>query len=121
MKKFITVLLLLFCISGQAETREWTAEEKTWAAVDGILLLGDWATTHNMTHRYNEGYYEHNPLLGSHPTTAQVNLHFLIATPLLYLAADQIPEYRKEILEVIGAVELIVVSNNLRLGLHFQF
>jgi len=40
---------------------------------------------------------------------------------LLYLAADQIPEYRMEILEVIGAVELIAVSNNLRLGLHFQF
>jgi len=41
--------------------------------------------------------------------------------PLIYLAADQVPEYRKEILEAVGAVELIVVANNLRIGLHFQF
>jgi len=104
-----------------AETREWSDNEKSWSAVDGVLLLSDWATTHNMTHRYNEGYYEHNPILGSHPTAAQLNLHFLVAVPLIYLAADQVPEYRKEILEAVGAVELIVVANNLRIGLHFQF
>jgi hypothetical protein len=46
-------------------------------------------------------------------------LYFLIATPLIFLAADQAPEYRKTILQAVSAVELIVVGNNLRLGLHF--
>jgi len=121
MRKIIFSILLMLSLSVMAETREWTTDEKTWAAVDGALLLSDWATTHNMTHRYNEGYYEHNPLLGPHPTTAQLNLYFLIATPLIYLTANQIPQYRLEILQVIGAMELIVVGNNLRLGLHLQF
>ena len=84
-------------------------------------MLADWSTTQNMTHRYNESYYERNPLLGPHPTSAQVNLHFLIAIPLLFLAADQFPAYRIEILQVTSAVELIAVGNNLRLGLHFGF
>jgi hypothetical protein len=121
MRKIIFLILLMLSSSIMAETREWSDNEKSWAAVDGALLLSDWATTHNMTHRYNEGYYENNPILGSHPTAAQLNLHFLVAVPLIYLVADQVPEYRKEILEAVGAVELIAVANNLRIGLHFQF
>ena len=74
-----------------------------------------------MSRRYNEGYYERNPLLGAHPTSNTINLYFLIATPLIFLAADQVPEYRKTILQAIGALELIAVSNNLRIGLRFQF
>ena len=120
MKFFLLVCLLLSSVA-HAESREWSSEEKLWGATAGVLLLSDWATTNNMTHRYNQGYYERNPLLGPHPTAAQVNLHFLIATPLIYLATDQIPEYRKEILQAVSAVELIAVGNNLRLGLHFQF
>jgi len=120
MKKFI--LAVLCCaFSGLAAAQAWTDEEKIWGATAGVLMLGDWATTNNMTHRYNEGYYEHNPLLGSHPTTNQVNLYFLIAAPAVYLLADQVPTYRKEILEATSAIELIMIGNNLRLGLHFQF
>jgi hypothetical protein len=119
--KILLVLFVLWFSTAQAETREWTDNEKVWGVIDGALLLSDWATTHNMTHRYNEGYYERNPLLGAHPTTAQVNLHFFVVIPLIYLAADQVPEYRTEILQAVSAVELIAVGNNLRLGLHFQF
>jgi hypothetical protein len=120
MKKLI--LAVLCCAFGNlALAQDWTNEEKVWGATAGVLLLGDWATTNNMTHRYNEGYYEHNPVLGSHPTANTVNLYFLIAAPTVYLLADQIPEYRKEILQATSAVELIMIGNNLRLGLRFQF
>ena len=104
-----------------AESREWTSEEKLWGTATGVLLLSDWSTSQNMSHRYNENYYEKNPLLGQHPTANAINLHFLIATPLIFLAADQIPEYRKEILQAVSLIELVTVGNNLRLGLHFQF
>jgi len=120
MKFFLLIWLLLSAVA-HAETKEWTTEEKIWGAVAGTLLLADWSTTQNMTHRYNESYYERNPLLGPHPTASQINLHFLIATPVAYVLADQIPEYRIEILQAVSAVELIAVGNNLRLGLHFQF
>ena len=121
MKKLTVLLMLLFSLQAQAETREWTDEEQAWGAVTGTLLMADWSTTRNMTHRYNEGYYERNPVLGRHPTSNQISLHFLIAAPVIFLAADQFPEYRKTILQATSLVELVVVSNNLRLGLHFQF
>jgi hypothetical protein len=121
MKTVIFSILLFLSLGAQGQTKEWTTEEKTWGAVTGALLLADWATSQNMSHRYNEGYYERNLLLGRHPSSSAINLHFLIATPLIFLAADQVPEYRKTILQAVSVVELIVVGNNLRLGLHFQF
>ena len=121
MKQLIAILLLLVSLQSQAGTSEWTNDEKAWGAVTGALLLADWSTSQNMSRRYNEGYYERNLLLGRHPSSSAISLHFLIATPLIFLAADQVPEYRKTILQAVSAVELIVVGNNLRLGLHFQF
>jgi len=121
MKLFWSILFMVLSTTIRAETRSWTNEETAWGAVAGTLLLADWSTTQNMTHRYGQSYYERNPLLGPHPTASQVSLHFLIAVPTVYLSADQFPEYRKEILQAVSAVELIAVGNNLRLGLHFQF
>ena len=121
MKKLLFIFLLMLSTNALAQTREWTLDEKLWGATAGILLVGDWATTYNMTHRYNKNYYEHNPVLGPRPTTSQVNLYFLIATPTIYLLADQVPAYRTQILQATSAIELIMVGNNLRIGLHFQF
>jgi hypothetical protein len=121
MKSLIATLLLLLSLQTQAQTREWSDEEKAWGAVTGTLLLADWSTSQNMSHRYNEGYYERNPLLGTHPSNNTINLYFLIAAPLIFLTADQVPEYRKIILQSVSVLELIAVGNNLRIGLHFQF
>ena len=52
-----------------------------------------------MTHRYNENYYETNPLLGHRPTANRVNLYFLTVTPIVFLAANYFGAYRKEILQ----------------------
>jgi hypothetical protein len=119
MKFLLSIILIL--LSFNVYSKEWTDDEKLWGATTGVLLLGDWATTRNMTHRYNEGYYEHNPLLGRHPTANTVNLYFLTVTPIVFLAADYFGDYRKEILQATSAVELIMVGNNLRIGLKFQF
>jgi len=121
MKIFLTVILFLFFNIASAEPREWTNNEKVWGATAGVLLLSDWATTRNMTHRYNEGYYERNPLLGTQPTANRVNLYFLTVTPVVFLAADYFGDYRKGILQATSVIELIMVGNNLRIGLHFQF
>ena len=118
--KLLFVFLFLLSVT-HAQAKEWTSEEKLWGATTGVLLLGDWATTRNMTHRYNEGYYERNPLLGKHPTANTVNLYFLTVTPLVFLAADYFGDYRKEILQATSVLELIMVGNNLRIGLNFQF
>ena len=117
----ILISIILILLSFNVHSQEWTVEEKAWGATTGVLLLGGWTTTHNMTHRYNENYYETNPLLGHRPTANRVNLYFLTVTPIVFLAADYFGAYRKEILQATSAVELIMVGNNLRIGLHFQF
>jgi hypothetical protein len=121
MKKILAIVLLLISLNIQAQSREWTQDEKLWGATAGILLAADWSTTRNMTHRYNEGYYERNPLLPQQPSTNVVNLYFLVVTPVVFLAADYFGDYRKEILQATSLLELIMVGNNLRIGLKFQF
>jgi hypothetical protein len=122
MKKTLGIVLLLLSLNTHADSREWTNEEKLWGAAAGTLLLADWATTHNMTHRYHEGYYEkYNLLLGPTPSNGTVNLYFLTVTPAVFLAADYFSNYRKEILQATSLIELIMVNNNLRIGLKIQF
>lgn len=121
MKKIITILLLLFCMIAHAENREWTDNERGWAVAALVFTATDWVTTRNMTKRYNENYYEHNPLLGSHPTTAKVNQYFAITVPVMFLIADNLDEYRRPFLMGLTGVELAVSANNLRLGLHLNF
>jgi len=122
MKKILAIVLLLISLNIQAQSREWTNEEKLWGVTAGTLLLADWATTYNMTHRYHEGYYEkYNFLLGPTPSAGMVNLYFLTVTPAVFLAADYFGNYRKEILQATSLIEIIMVGNNLRIGLKIQF
>ena len=121
MKKILCVILLTLSLNTHADSREWTKEEKLWGATAGALLVADWSTTRNMTYRYHEDYYEQNPLLGRRPNAGAVNLYFLAVTPAVFLAADYFSDYRKEILQATSLIELIMVGNNLRIGLKFQF
>lgn len=123
LKKLVQILLVFYCglMSAQAQTKEWTTEEKAWGAAAGAMLLGDWLTTRNMTKRYNEGYYEHNPFLGRHPTTQQVNRHFAISVPLIFLVADQWESQRKHWLMGVTIIEATMLANNLRIGLRIQY
>jgi hypothetical protein len=120
-KKIVFAILIALSLNTYADSREWTTEEKLWGATAGALLAADWATTHNMTHRYNENYHENNLLLGRRPTANHVNLYFLAVSPAVFMAADYFSDYRKEILQATSLLELIIVGNNLRIGLKFQF
>jgi hypothetical protein len=118
---FIIAVVLFFSAAVQAETRLWTDEEQNWAIAATVFSLADWATSRNMTKRYNEGYYEQNPFLGKHPSTAHMDRHFAIGIPLILLIADNLDEYRKPWLIGVTGVEAVVSANNLRLGLKIQF
>lgn len=120
-KIFVGLVMSLMVNLAQAETRPWTSEERAWGYAAGALLVGDWLTTRNMTQRYNEGYYERNPFLGSHPTTAQVNRHFMISVPLIFLVADNWESQRKHWLMGVTVLEAAMVANNLRIGLRIQY
>ena len=119
MRSIIFAVLLLLNLSAQA--REWTDEERLWAVASVAVTTADWATTRDMSRRYNQGYYEHNPLLGAHPNTAKVDRYFAVSIPLILVVADQLDDYRKPWLISVTALEAIVVGNNLRIGLRLNF
>ena len=89
------------------------------------LYLADWATTRDMTKRYDEGFHEKGlfpkMLFGSQPTTKQIDGYFIVAIPTVLFAADRLPQHRKLILTAAIVTEAIVVRNNRKLGLSFQF
>ena len=121
MSKLLAWVLLLFSTLTWADNRAWTESEKTWGIVTANLMLLDYTTTRDMTHRYNEGYQEYNPILGTHPGTSQVDLYFVTAGLATWLIADNLDEYRKPFLQAVSAVELVCVGNNLRIGLRVRF
>jgi hypothetical protein len=104
-----------------AEAREWTEEEKIWGTVAGTMLLGDWTTTRYGSRHWQEGYYEKNLILGKQPHTDKVDLYFLMVIPAAYLAADYFSDYRKMILMTLSATELVMINNNLSIGLKLKF
>ena len=121
MNKLLAPVLMLISTLTWADNRSWSESEKTWGVVTANLLLLDYATTRDMTHRYNEGYYEHNPLLGRQPSASRVDLHFAVSGLAIWLIADNLDEYRKPFLQAVSALELVCVGNNLRLGLKVRF
>jgi hypothetical protein len=115
----VTLLLPQYC---WAESEPWSDSSRFWAATSALALANDWMTTRDLTQRYQEGYYELNPILGQNPSTQRVDLHFLICIPAIYLYADYLPdEDRVKWLKIVTAVEAVVSGNNLRLGLRWRF
>jgi hypothetical protein len=116
-------LLIIFLIltSSVVQAREWTDEEKAWAVASTVFTIADWATTRDLTRRYNQGYYEHNPVLGKYPSTGRVDTYFAISIPLILLVANELDDYRKPWLIGITALEATMVGRNLHMGLKLQF
>lgn len=120
MKKFLLAVVFLFW-SLNSQSREWTNDEKLWATASTAVIVADWATTRDLTRRYNQDYYEHNPLLGKYPSTGRVDAYFALAVPINLLIADQLDDYRKHWLIGVTAVEAVLVGHNLHIGLKLQF
>ncbi len=119
--KILGIILATVLTAVPAQAREWTQEERAWGATLAAVTLADWATTRNLSRRYNEGYYERNPVLGRHPSTDRVDLHFALGGAITYFVADSLDQYRKPFLMGFTAIELIMVNNNLNIGLKMRF
>ena len=120
-KKILAAALVLFSTTILADNRAWTGEEKAWLGTAATFTVADWATTRDLTRRYNEGYYENNPILGKHPSTGRVDLYFVTAGLLGYAIADNLDQNRKLFLQGWTAVEIFYVNRNLNLGLKMKF
>lgn len=131
MKKIIFALCLLFSSSSYA----FDKLEATYLALHAI----DWAQTREIrpgnrkcdySYRtetfYNctgsIEYRETNPILGNHPTSAQVNLYFAATAIAHVLIADALPsDYRKAFQYVTIGIESAVVVRNYQIGIRVGF
>jgi hypothetical protein len=120
-KKALATVLVLFSTATLADNRAWTGEEKAWLGTAVVFTVTDWATTRNLSRRYNEGYYENNPILGKHPSTGRVDLYFVSAGLLGYAIADNLNQNRKLFLQGWTAVGIFYTNRNLGIGLKMKF
>mgnify|MGYP003351641467 CR=1 FL=1 len=120
-KKVLATVLICFSTLTWADNRVWTTEEKTWLGTASATTVADWATTRNLTRRYGEGYHENNPILGKHPSTAQVDLYFITSGLLGYAIADNLDRHRTTFLQAWTAVGIFYTNRNLNIGLKMKF
>jgi hypothetical protein len=62
-----------------------------------------------------------NPLLPDHPSTSQVNRHFLIGGLIIGGVLWAFPEQRTIILSVMTTVEIVNVGRNYAIGIKTSF
>jgi hypothetical protein len=79
-----------------------------------VLIAMDYLQTRNMLHRYDEGYHELNPILGSHPSVARLGTVCLGSVILVHnLPAKYQWAY--------VALEAVAVLHNRKIGLKMEF
>ena len=101
--------------------------EITWEVIHGL----NWLTTRNLSHRYAEGYWEMNPMLGTHPSTTTVDLYMLAGAILHPIAVHWIPKKinlfsieipaRRIAQSITITSSTICLVRDLSIGLTFQF
>jgi len=121
MKTAIIVMILLFPLSVNAAGK-WTKPEIGLQTLSTGLQIIDWGTTLDMVDRYDEGYYELNPLLGKHPSRRAVNTYFAISIISNVLISHFLPSnLRKVWLGSRISISGYWIDNNYGVGLKVNF
>jgi hypothetical protein len=117
---FIFVNVTISCFATNTEY-----EEKVSTT---FLIVTDWATTRNMSKRYNEGYretgYVMTKLYGSHPSTQEVDTYFVGRLLLHYFISNTkaLSYGQRKIYYTLTFFDHgSAVVNNLSIGLKLKF
>ena len=118
MKTALLFVLLLSCLRCHAS--DWSDSDKIRESVILTTLAIDYAQTRDIKN-YNMAF-EHNPLLGSHPSDGRIKGYFIVSAIAHVLIADQLaPKYREYLQNGTIAIELVAIGKNKRMGLHLKF
>lgn len=100
---------------------DWTPDQIEHAVVLATLTAADWAQTRNIG-RHPVSWHETNPLLGPHPSAAEVDRHFVASALIGAAILHALPtRYRDAALTAGIVIEAGCVANNLRLGVGIRF
>ena len=122
-KAAVAAMLLIAaagCTSEAHAADDFTPAQKYLSAAALAVTVLDWRQTSDI-HRH-AGMYEMNPLLGRHPTQAEINRYFglgMLATAAIvyYLPS----KYRTAALTFYVVTETAVVGHNVSMGLRVGF
>lgn len=86
-----------------------------------LTIVADWAQTRHIA--ANPGkYYETNPILGRHPSAAQVNQYFVSVLVLNHLAKEVLPpKVSKYFYMGVATIQTTHVLRNYRIGIRMEF
>lgn len=117
----IAAQCLLLSNAAHAESEPWNSTDKALLTATEVAYYLDFRQTREIALN-PVNYYEHNALLGRHPSVGKVNNYFLATAIGTYLLADVLPpKYRRLFLSGALAVEVVTVAHNHRLGLRYNF
>ena len=123
MKYILILFLSLFMTPAYAEFKDWSPLTKTLFVSSQIAITADWATTRDAAKRnYPNNIYETNPILGRHPTTAQVDAYMVGLLISNYYVTEWFPEKWRPLYLAVRIVSAThAAKNNMALGLNLRF
>ena len=121
MKKILLSILFVFSSSALAQWSTWTDNEQRMFVASNVAIVADWATTRNMTSRWNKGYYETNKILGPYPSRDRVDLYFIGLLATNYYIADYFGKYKIYYFAYRTAEHSSAAITNHNIGLRLSF
>ncbi len=92
-----------------------------WQLAANAMVVADYLQTRRVIDD-PQRYEELNPILGSQPTEARLNVYYLLSVGALNLARWMLPERQVRLLyQSVTAVEVMAVGRNYMLGVEFGF
>lgn len=117
--KLLFITLALFSLSAHAD--EWREADTYRESAYLTLHVMDWLQTRHIANNPDK-FHEKNPILGTHPAVEQVDTYFAATGLLHYYVASILPaEYRKGFQYITIGMQAKSVSNNIALGIKFNF
>ena len=111
----------MFTSQVHAQWATWSTDEQRMFVASSIAITADWATTRDISQRYDEGYYEKNIALGPYPSKDRVDLYFIGLLVSNYYLADYSDKYRFYYLTLRTATHGYAAVNNVNIGLRIRF
>jgi len=119
--KTATAAIMLLLCAGPLNAADWNQDSRDRQAVYTALHFMDWAQTRAIAQN-PERWHELNPILGTHPSTREVDQYFALTLAGHYLVANLLPaEYRSVFQHITISMEAAVTRNNVILGIKGEF
>jgi hypothetical protein len=105
---------------GWWDKHEWTREDTALQLAYTVLHVADWGQTLDIEN--HPGHFDHNPILGKHPSRGTVNTYFATTLALHWVAARAMPpKWRKRFQAGTMALQFVVIKDNYEAGIRIDF